>query len=74
MLRLTSRYNKKDDICGVKYSSKNTNTLEHLHAINHLIQCIIKNDEFTDYLEIRKIMDMAFMPIKEEKKNGRNKK
>lgn len=70
MLKLTSKYNKKNDICSVKVDCKNTNTFEHIYAIVHLIQNILQNDPTTDYDEIIKMLNLRF-ELKEEKKNGK---
>lgn len=72
MIKLTSKYNKKTDICSVKADIKNTNTLEHLYAIAYLIESITKNDVTTPYDEIVKILDELFLEKKKEgKKNGK---
>ena len=71
MIKLTSKYDEKKDVCSVKADIKNTNTLEHLYAIAYLTENIINNDETTSYEEIIKILNMIFKPKKEEKKNGK---
>ena len=68
MIKLESKYDDKDGSCKVKCTCKNTNTYEHLYGIAYLIENTIKNDPFTDYDEIIKIMNDLF---KEEKKNGK---
>ena len=69
MLKLTSKYNQKTDACSVKADCKNTCTYEHLYAVVHLIENILKNDPTTDYDEIKRILDLKFE--KEEKTNGK---
>ena len=69
MIKLTSKYDEKKDVCNVKADIKSTNTLEHLYAIAYLTESIVKNDETTSYEEIIKILDGIFK--KEGKKNGK---
>lgn len=78
MIKLTSKYDNKIEKCNIKAEIKNTCTYEHLYAIAYLVESIIKNDPFTPYEEIIKILNELFkennlemVDLKEEKKDGK---
>lgn len=60
MIKLNVIYNPKEDVCSVKYSSKSSNTFEHLYGIVSLLQKIEENDPTFNQKETIKIIDEMF--------------
>ena len=60
MIKLNVVYKPKEDICSIKYSSKASNTFEHLYGIVCLLQKIEENDPTFNQKETIKMIDEMF--------------
>lgn len=45
MIKITAKYNQKNNVFSVKYNDKNTFTLENIALIEFLCETILENDE-----------------------------
>lgn len=60
MIRLNVTYKPKEDVCSVKYSSKSSNTFEHLYGIVSLLDKIEENDPTFNSKETIKMIEEMF--------------
>ena len=68
MIKITTEYNEETNGCKVNYSSDKSNTIEHLYAIQCLVEQVLQNDVAMDWETIRSILNNVLVEKENDKK------
>lgn len=70
MIKIETTFDNETNKCKVNYKSEKSCTMEHLYAIQTLVEQILMNDAMMDWETIRSIINNLLVEKEKEKKKG----